>query len=172
MTDQGDPVAGGPFASSGGRAGFYWSMGHRNMLGLAFAPDGRLWSTEMGPMGGDELNLILPGRNYGWPLASYGSHYTGEDIPDDHDGRGFEEPKLWWNPVIAPAGFIIYSGALFPQWQGDALMAGLQARGLVRADINGDSATKPRNGTWASGSARSSRGPAARSICSRTTAGC
>jgi glucose/arabinose dehydrogenase len=142
MTDDGDAVPGGPFAGSGGRAATYWSMGHRNMLGVAFAPDGRLWSTEMGPMGGDELNLILPGRNYGWPLASYGSHYTGEDIPDDHDGQGFEEPKLWWNPVIAPAGLIIYTGTLFPQWQGDALMAALAGRALVRADIQGDSATK------------------------------
>ena len=142
LTDDGDAVPGGPFAGSGGRAATYWSMGHRNMLGVAFAPDGRLWSTEMGPMGGDELNLILPGRNYGWPLASYGSHYTGEDIPDDHDGQGFEEPKLWWNPVIAPAGLIIYTGTLFPQWQGDALMAALAGRALVRADIQGDSATK------------------------------
>ena len=142
LTDDGDPVPGGPFASSGGRADTYWTMGHRNMLGLAFAPDGRLWSTEMGPMGGDELNLILRGRNYGWPLASYGSHYTGEPIPDDHAGQGFEEPKLWWNPVIAPAGLIIYSGDLFPQWKGDALMAALRGRALVRADIEGDSATK------------------------------
>ena len=142
LTAEGQPVAGGPFSGRGGKAASYWSIGHRNVLGLAFAPDGRLWATEMGPQGGDELNLVVRGGNYGWPRASYGSHYGGGSIPDDHRGRGFEEPKLWWTPVIAPAGMIIYSGDLFPQWKGDALIGALRGEALVRADIDGATARK------------------------------
>ena len=122
--------------------GRYVTMGHRNPLGLSFALDGRLWEVEMGPQGGDELNLITPGKNYGWPRASYGSHYGGEDIPDDHKGRGFEEPKAWWNPSISPGGLLIYSGDLFPQWKGDALIGALSGQGFIRVDINGDRAKK------------------------------
>ena len=122
--------------------GRFYTMGHRNMLGLAFAPDGRLWAIEMGPRGGDELNLVVEGRNYGWPLVSYGSHYDGRDIPDDHRGRGFEEPKLWWTPSISPAGLVIYSGDQFPQWRGDALFGALSGESLIRADLDGDDAKK------------------------------
>jgi len=122
--------------------GRFDTMGHRNPLGIAFAPDGRLWSVEMGPRGGDELNLIVRGKNYGWPEASYGSHYGGADIPDDHKGRGFEEPKVWWNPAISPGGMIIYSGDLFPAWKGDALVGGLSGENFVRVDIDGDTARK------------------------------
>jgi glucose/arabinose dehydrogenase len=122
--------------------GRFYTMGHRNPLGIDFAPDGRLWSVEMGPQGGDELNLIVEGRNYGWPVASYGSHYGGEAIPDDHASRGFEEPKLWWNPAISPGGMMIYDGDLFPAWKGDALIAGLSGQNFVRADLDGDSARK------------------------------
>lgn len=131
MTDEGQRI--------GGR---FVTMGHRNVLGLAFAPDGRLWATEMGPQGGDELNLILAGRNYGWPQASYGSHYGGGSIADDHKGRGFEEPKLWWTPSISPAGLLIYSGDLFPEWKGDALFGALSGESLLRADLDGDKARK------------------------------
>ena len=119
-----------------------WSTGHRNPLGLAFAPDGRLWENEMGPRGGDELNLILPGRNYGWPQASNGSNYDGLDIPDHRSGDRFEPPKLFWNPSISPAGLIIYSGNLFPQWKGDALFGALSGQALVHVRIRGDRATK------------------------------
>lgn len=122
--------------------GSFHSWGHRNVLGLAFAPDGRLWATEMGPRGGDELNLIERGRNYGWPRASYGSHYEGAAIPDDHRGQGFEEPKLWWTPSISPAGLIVYSGNLFPQWRGDAIFGALSGQALVRADLDGSNARK------------------------------
>ncbi|MEJ7777699.1 MAG: PQQ-dependent sugar dehydrogenase [Sphingomicrobium sp.] len=131
MTAEGQRI-GGPFAT----------MGHRNVLGLDFAPDGRLWAAEMGPQGGDEFNLIVPGRNYGWPEVSYGSHYGGGAIPDDHKSRGFEEPKLWWNPAISPGALLIYSGNLFPQWKGDALIAALSGQALVRVDIEGDRARK------------------------------
>jgi glucose/arabinose dehydrogenase len=146
LTAEGQPVAGGPWAGQGGRRASHWSMGHRNALGLAFAPDGRLWSAEMGPQGGDELNLILPGRNYGWPRASYGSHYGGGNIPDEHRSRGFEEPKVWWNPAISPGGLLIYSGDLFPQWKGDALIGALSGEAFIRVDIEGDRARKA--GQW------------------------
>jgi glucose/arabinose dehydrogenase len=96
----------------------------------------------MGPRGGDELNLIEQGRNYGWPLASYGSHYDGRDIPDDHRSRGFAEPKLWWNPSISPAGLIIYSGDLFPEWKGDALLGALSGQAFLHIDIDGTNARK------------------------------
>jgi glucose/arabinose dehydrogenase len=131
MTDEGQRIG-----------GQWYSMGHRNALGIAFAPDGRLWESEMGPRGGDEVNLILHGRNYGWPRASYGSHYDGRDIPDDHKGQGFEEPKLWWNPSISPGSLMIYTGDLFPQWKGDALLGALSGEALVHVDINGDQARK------------------------------
>ena len=122
--------------------GRFVTMGHRNLLGIAFAPDGRLWEIEMGPKGGDELNLITTGRNYGWPQASYGSHYDGEDIPDDHKGRGFEEPKLWWNPSVSPGGLLLYTGDLFKEWKGDALIGALSGQAFIRVDINGDQARK------------------------------
>ena len=122
--------------------GNYYTLGHRNLLGLAFAPDGRLWETEMGPMGGDELNLIQQGRNYGWPKASNGSNYDGSDIPDHKPGDGFEPPKVWWNPSISPSSLLIYSGDLFPQWKGDALIGALSGEALIRVDIQGDQAKK------------------------------
>jgi glucose/arabinose dehydrogenase len=122
--------------------GHHYTMGHRNPLGIAFAPDGRLWETEMGPKGGDELNLIVRGGNYGWPQASYGSHYEGAAIPDDHKGQGFEEPKVWWNPSISPGGLLIYNGDLFPQWKGDAIIPALSGQALIRVDLDGDKARK------------------------------
>ena len=126
-----------------------WSSGHRNPYGLAFAPDGRLWEHEMGPRGGDEVNLILPGRNYGWPNASNGSNYDGVDIPDHRAGDGYEAPKVWWNPSISPAGLIIYSGDLFPQWKGDALLGALSGEALIHVRIRGDQASKA--GQWPMG---------------------
>jgi len=119
-----------------------WTLGHRNPLGLAFAPDGRLWEVEMGPKGGDELNLITKGRNYGYPRVSNGENYNDVPIPDHRSGDGFEAPKLDWTPVISPGGMIIYSGNLFPQWKGDALIAALSGKALVRVDIDGDKARK------------------------------
>jgi glucose/arabinose dehydrogenase len=122
--------------------GRFYSLGHRNVLGLAFGSDGRLWGTEMGPQGGDEINLIEQGKNYGWPEVSYGSHYGGGDIPDAHAAKNFAEPKLWWNPSISPAGLIIYSGDLFPDWQGDAIFGALSGQALLRADLDAASARK------------------------------
>lgn len=96
----------------------------------------------MGPKGGDEINLILPGRNYGWPNASNGSHYDGRDIPDHRSGDGYEAPKMWWNPSISPSGLMIYSGAMFPEWRGDAFVGGLSSKALLRIHLSGDQASK------------------------------
>ncbi len=142
LTHEGAPAPGNPYASRGGVAAEFWSIGHRNLLGIQFAPDGRLWEAEMGPEGGDEINLILPGRNYGWPRASNGSHYGGGAIPDHKPGDGFEAPKLWWTPSISPGALLIYNGDKFPQWKGDALVGALSGEALIRVDIDGDKARK------------------------------
>jgi len=142
LTTDGAPAPGNPWASRGGIAAQFWTIGHRNLLGIAFAPDGRLWESEMGPRGGDEVNLIVAGRNYGYPLASNGSHYDGRDIPDHKPGDGYEPPKVWWNPSISPAGLMIYTGDRFPSWKGDALIPALSGETLIRVDIEGDKARK------------------------------
>jgi glucose/arabinose dehydrogenase len=141
LTLDGKPAPGNPLAAKG-FAPEIWSYGHRNLLGIAFDAQGNLWEQEMGPKGGDELNLILPGRNYGWPNASNGSHYDGRDIPDHRPGDGYEAPKVWWNPVISPGGLMIYSGAAFPQWKGDAFIGGLSSQSLVRVHLDGTNAVK------------------------------
>lgn len=142
LTHEGAPAPGNPYASRGGVAAEFWSIGHRNLLGIQFAPDGRLWESEMGPKGGDEVNLVLPGRNYGWPRASNGSHYDGAPIPDHQAGDGFEPPKVWWTPSISPGALMIYTGDKFPQWKGDALVGALSGEALIRIDIDGDKARK------------------------------
>ena len=138
LTAEGAPAPGNPWASRGGVAREFYSIGHRNQLGLDFAPDGRLWAIEMGPKHGDELNLIVAGRNYGWPRVSNGSHYDGRDIPDHKPGDGYEAPKAWWDPAISPGGMLIYDGAMFKGWRGDALIAGLSGQSLSHVDIEGD----------------------------------
>jgi glucose/arabinose dehydrogenase len=124
-----------PFQDQGELAKTFWSTGHRNMLGIDFDTEGRLWVHEMGPRGGDELNLVEPGRNYGWPVVSNGVNYSGSDIPD-HDTRPeFAAPEEHWTPVIAPAGMVIYSGETFADWNGDAIIGGLRSQALVRVDL-------------------------------------
>lgn len=135
---EGGTPADNPLAGRGGVQAQIWTTGHRNPYGLAFALDGRLWLHEMGPRGGDELNLIESGRNYGWPIVSNGSEYSGADIPD-HDTRPeFAAPSVYWTPVIAPAGLAFYEGDLFPQWRGSALIGGLAVRSLVRVTVGAD----------------------------------
>ncbi|MEZ5710742.1 MAG: PQQ-dependent sugar dehydrogenase [Blastomonas sp.] len=129
-----------PFADKGGVTAQIWSLGHRNILGLAFDGQGRLWNQEMGPKGGDELNLVIKGKNYGYPVVSNGDHYDGTDIPD-HDTRPeFEAPKMFWNPSISPAGLMVYSGTAFPQWQGNIFIGALSGKALVRVTVDGDTA--------------------------------
>ncbi|WBH15236.1 PQQ-dependent sugar dehydrogenase [Sphingomonas radiodurans] len=145
LTLDGKPAPGNPLAAKGFHPAV-WSYGHRNLLGIAFDSAGNLWEQEMGPKGGDEVNLVQPGRNYGYPKVSNGDHYDGRPIPDHAPGDGFEAPKVSWNPVISPGGLMIYSGDLFPQWKGDAFIGGLSSKALVRVDINGTSASK--GGQW------------------------
>ena len=140
LNDDGTPAAGNPFASRGGVAAQFWSLGHRNPLGLAFAPDGRLWENEMGPKGGDEFNLIERGSNYGYPIVSDGDHYDGKDIPDHRTRPEFNAPEITWTPVISPSSLIFYSGRMFPQWRGSALIGGLSSKALIRVAISGNSA--------------------------------
>jgi aldose sugar dehydrogenase len=119
-----------------------WSLGHRNGYGLAFDAAGRLWETEMGPRGGDELNLIARGRNYGWPLVSEGVNYDGVPIPRHSARPQFEAPKLSWAPSISPTSLVIYSGNLFPQWKGSGFIGALSGEALIRVTFNGDQARK------------------------------
>ena len=140
LDDDGKPAAGNPFADQGGVAAQVWTLGHRNILGMAFDGQGRLWAHEMGPMGGDELNLIEKGANYGYPIVSNGDHYDGTVIAD-HDTRPeFRAPVVTWTPVISPAGFIIYDGDLFPDWKGDGFIGGMSSMSLVRVAFDGESA--------------------------------
>ncbi len=140
LNDDGSVPADNPFVSQGGVAAQVWSLGHRNMLGIAFDANNKLWVHEMGPAGGDELNLITRGENYGYPIVSNGDHYDGRPIPDHSTRPEFAAPKVTWNPVISPAGFIIYSGDLFPQWKGSGFIGGLSSQALVRVSFDGENA--------------------------------
>ncbi len=117
-----------------------WSTGHRTPYGLAFAPDGRLWEVEHGPRGGDELNLIEPGKNYGWPLVGYAPNYSGVPIPSPDTREDLAKPAIYWTPVIAPGNLMFYSGNLFPQWKGSALISGMGSASLNRIIIEGANA--------------------------------
>jgi glucose/arabinose dehydrogenase len=120
-----------------------WATGVRTPYGLAFAPDGRLWEVEHGPRGGDELNLIEPGKNYGWPLVSYGMNYNGVPIPG-HDTRPeFTKPVIYWVPIIAPGNLTFYKGSLFPQWQGSGFMGGMASKTLNRITFDGKGGAAP-----------------------------
>ncbi|WP_230770964.1 PQQ-dependent sugar dehydrogenase [Sphingomonas sp. Leaf4] len=141
LTLDGKP-AGDPGLTARGFHPAVWSYGHRNLLGLAFDAQGNLWEQEMGPKGGDEVNLIVAGKNYGYPLVSDGDHYDGRPIPRHATRPDLEAPKVSWNPVISPGGLIVYSGAMFPQWRGDLFIGGLSSKALIRVDVNGTSATK------------------------------
>ncbi len=129
-----------PFQNKGELAKTFWSVGHRNLLGIAFDKQGQLWTHEMGPRHGDEFNLIIGGDNYGWPIVSWGDQYSGIPIPD-HDTRPeFNPPEVYWVPTVAPSGLIIYDGSLFPTWQGNAFIGGLRSQSLLRIMIKGDQA--------------------------------
>jgi glucose/arabinose dehydrogenase len=140
LEDDGRPAAGNPFAGDGGVAAEVWSLGHRNVLGIAFDGKGQLWDVEMGPAGGDELNRVERGGNYGYPVVSNGDHYDGRPIPD-HDTRPeFNAPAVGWTPVISPSSLVFYSGHVFPEWTGNAFIGGLSSQSLVRVAFDGDGA--------------------------------
>lgn len=142
LTLDGAPAPGNPFADDGRVASEIWSYGHRNILGLEFDPRGRLWGLEHGPKGGDELNLVKAGANYGWPVVSNGVHYNNDPIPDHTTRPDFAAPAISWTPVIAPGDFIFYNGAMFANWRGDALIAGLSSNAIVRVSFDGDTVTE------------------------------
>ncbi len=126
------------FVDDEGVYGQIWTLGHRNPLGIAIDVDGQLWNIEMGPRGGDELNRVVRGANYGYPVVSNGEHYDGREIPN-HDTRPeFNAPAVWWTPVISPGNLIFYSGDMFGDWHGDALVAGLSSQAIIRIETDGD----------------------------------
>jgi glucose/arabinose dehydrogenase len=127
-----------PFAGKPGARPEVFSVGHRNVLAGALDAQGRLWVAEMGPLGGDELNLVLPGRDYGWPTIGYGREYSGVAAHEAAQGEGMEQPRYWWDPVISPSGMVVVQGDLFPEWRGNFLIGGLSSRALVRLVVDGD----------------------------------
>ena len=134
----GSVPADNPFVDQAGARPEIWSYGHRNIQAAAINPDtGALWVAEMGPLGGDELNLPVAGGNYGWPLVSWGINYNGTDIPDPTTRPEFGDALTYWSPVISPSGMIFYTGEVFPAWQGNALIGGLSAQDLVRLELDG-----------------------------------
>lgn len=141
LTLDGKAWPGNPAYRKGGVQAMTWTSGHRNPYGLVFTSDGRLWEEEMGPKGGDELNLIEPGRNYGWPVVSNGDNYSGQPIPDHPSRPDFAAPVLWWNPAISPGGMIAYSGTMFPQYRGSLFIAALSDKSLIRVAVDGVRAT-------------------------------
>lgn len=132
----GKAAEGNPFATYDCTCEEIWSFGHRNVLGLAFDPAGNLWEIEHGPKGGDELNLVRQGANYGWPVRSNGVNYNDSNIPDHTADDGFAKPALGWTPVIAPGDMIFYTGAMFPDWQGQLLVANLKTMSISRITTN------------------------------------
>lgn len=136
----GSAPADNPFPKDGPQV---WSYGHRNLQGAALRPgSGQLWTLEHGPRGGDELNRIEKGGNYGWPVVSYGQNYDGSPVGSGRaHAKGMIEPVYYWDPVIAPSGFTFYDGKMFPEWQGNALIASLNPGGLVRLVLKGDRVT-------------------------------
>ncbi len=134
----GSVPADNPYVSEGGIAEQFWSVGHRNLLGIDFDAEGQLWTQEMGPRHGDELNRIEPGKNYGWPEVSDGDNYSGVPIPDHGTDPSFAAPAISWVPAISPAGLVIYKGDMFADWKGNAFLGGLSSQALIRVAIADD----------------------------------
>ena len=128
-----------PFAGRAGALPEIWSLGHRNTQSAAFDRQGRLWIVEHGTQGGDELNLVVAGGNYGWPLVAFGEEYSGRPLPATATTQqGFEDPVYYWDPVIAPSGAQFYDGDAFAAWRGNLFVGALKERRLVRLVIDGD----------------------------------
>lgn len=140
LNDDGSIPADNPFASQGGVAAQVWSLGHRNPLGIAFNAQGQLWEIEMGPKGGDELNLVEKSQNYGYPLVSNGDHYDGKPIPDHNTRPEFKAPAISWTPVISPSSLIFYTGNQFPAWKNSAFAGGLSSEALIRIEFDRNTA--------------------------------
>jgi glucose/arabinose dehydrogenase len=131
-----------PFADKAGARPEIWTLGHRNVQAAAFDPEGRFWVVEHGTRGGDELNLVEKGKNYGWPVQAYGEEYSGEAIPGSATtGEGMEQPVYYWDPVIAPSGAQFYTGDAFPAWRNSLFVGSLKDMKLVRLTLDGDRVT-------------------------------
>ena len=148
LNDDGTVPTDNPFQDKGNLAKTFWTVGHRNALGLAFAKNGELWAHEMGPRHGDELNLIVAGENYGWPLVSEGNHYSGLKIPIHETRPEFMVPKLYWVPTVAPSGLIFYQGDEFSEWKGSAFIGGLKSKALVRIGFNNGKPFEAERFSW------------------------
>ncbi|MDN3645936.1 PQQ-dependent sugar dehydrogenase [Pontixanthobacter aestiaquae] len=138
----GTPAKDNPMADKGGVTAEIWSYGHRNILGMDFDAEGRLWEVEHGPKGGDEFNLVKPGANYGWPVVSNGVHYDNDPIPDNDTRPDLAQSAITWTPVIAPGGMTFLSGDMFAEWKGTALIAGLSSNALIHIKVDGENATE------------------------------
>lgn len=142
LNDDGSIPRDNPFAGRNDADAAIWSYGHRNIEAAAVDPQtGALWVAEMGPLGGDELNRIERGANYGWPVVSRGINYDGSDIPDPDCYPQFKGAAEYWSPVRSPSGMIVYTGNLFPEWRGDILFGALSAGGIERVEMNGGEVT-------------------------------
>ncbi len=126
ISKTGAPLKDNPFLSKSAAQPEIWSYGHRNPQGAALDLGGNLWVVEHGAKGGDEVNRVRAGRNYGWPVISYGTHYSGAKIGDGTSKSGMQQPEFYWDPSIAPSGMMIYSGKLWPEWRGDFLIGSLK----------------------------------------------
>ncbi|MFK7868869.1 MAG: PQQ-dependent sugar dehydrogenase [Roseobacter sp.] len=129
-----------PFVGQTGFQPEIWSYGHRNPQGAGLDANGTLWTAEHGARGGDEVNRIRKGANFGWPVISYGRHYSGASIGDGTSKSGMEQPAHYWDPSIAPSGLIVYQGDMFPEWRGDLLVGSLKFDYIARLEISGDQA--------------------------------
>ena len=143
ITKDGQPAAGNPFLDRQGARPEIYSYGHRNVQGLAFHPEtGDLWENEFGPKGGDELNLVQPGKNYGWPTITYGYEYSGEKIGDAITQKeGMEQPVYYWDPVLSPSGMTFYTGDNMPEWKNNLFIAGLNSNHIARLVIKNNKVT-------------------------------
>ena len=138
IRDDGSIPPDNPFVGRAGALPQIYSYGHRNAYGLAYHPEtGELWESEIGPLGGDEVNILLPGHNYGWPLVSTGRNYTGTRVSDRPWTReGMDDPRMFWNPVISPSGLIFYTGDRFKGWKGNMFLGALNGKALWRVSLN------------------------------------
>lgn len=127
-----------PFVGRAGARPEIWTSGHRNIIAAALDERNRLWVAEMGPRGGDELNLIGPGKDYGWPTIGYGEEYSGERIHERTQAPGLEQPVYYWDPVVSPSGLVVYTGDLIPEWKGNFFIGGLSSHALVRLVLKND----------------------------------
>ena len=141
LHDDGRIPVDNPYVNMGFPANTIWTLGHRNVLGLSFAPDNELWANEMGPLHGDELNLISKGKNYGWPLVSEGNHYNGRHIPSHSTNNSYTPPVKYWVPTIAPSSLVFVPTTDKNKWSGNAVMTGLKSKAIFRLEIKNNQVT-------------------------------